>query len=204
MSLAAQSLHKEGSTPTEISISVDGTWQKRYGHNSLLGATFILSIDNGCVLDYSIKSKVCTVCRKHPNPTEEWLEIHKPVCAINHAGSSGSMEKDGAVEMFLWSLEKHQLKYTEYVGDGDTNSFGAVQAALNEKYGDAYQIVKEDCIAHIQKRMGAALRNYKNKCKGTLLPDGHIHDEDCQQGTLEKSLKIDFFTFILENISIIL
>ena len=127
----------------------------------MLGATFIISIDNGCVLDYSVKSKVCTICRKFPNPTEEWIEKHKPVCAINHAGSSCSMEKDGAIEMFLRSLDKDQLKYTEYVGDGDTNSFGEVQAALYEKYGDAYQIIKEDYIGHIQKRMGAALRNYK-------------------------------------------
>ena len=59
------------------------------------------------------------------------------------------MEKDGAGEMFLRSLEKHQLKYTEYVGDADTNSFGTVQEALDEKYGDAYQIVKEKMVRAI-------------------------------------------------------
>ena len=143
-----------------------------YGHNSLLGATFVISIDNGCVLDYSIKCKLCSVCKKNQNPTDEWKKKHKPNCEINHTASSGSMEKEGAVEMFLRSIDKHKLKYAEYIGDGDTNSFGAVQQALVEKYGDQYQIDKEDCIGHIQKRMGAALRNYKNKCKGTVLPDG--------------------------------
>ena len=34
----------------QISVSMDGTWQKRCGHNSLLGASFVISIDNGLVL----------------------------------------------------------------------------------------------------------------------------------------------------------
>ena len=77
------------------------------------------------------------------------------------------MEKDGAVEMFLRSVEKHNLKYSEYIGDGDTNSFGAVSQALQIKFGDDYPIIKEDCIGDIQKRMGSALRNYKNNCRET-------------------------------------
>ena len=58
------------------------------------------------------------------------------------------------VDMFLRSIEKNNLKYTEYVGDGDTNSFGAVQETLAEKYGGEYTSGKEDCIGHIQKRNG--------------------------------------------------
>ena len=34
---------------TKIAVSVDGTWQKRYGHDSLLGGTFVISIENGIV-----------------------------------------------------------------------------------------------------------------------------------------------------------
>ena len=69
-------------------------------------------------------------------------------------------------------MEKHNLKYSEYIGDGDTNSFGAVSQALQIKFGDDYPIIKEDCIGHIQKRMGSALRNCKNNCRGTILTDG--------------------------------
>ena len=155
-------------SPNEIAVSCDGTWQKRYGHNSLLGATFIISTDNG-VLDYSIKSKTCAVCNKNLNPTDEWSRNHELFCEINHKGSSGSMEKEGAVEMFLCSIDKHNLKYAEYIGDGDSNSFGAVKQEFENKYGDKYQIEKEDCISHIKKRMVSALRIYKNKCKGTVL-----------------------------------
>ena len=64
------------------------------------------------------------------------------------------------------------MKYVEYVGDGDTNSFGAVVEALVEKFGDKYKVKKEDCIGHVQKCMGAALRNFKSKCHGAKLDDG--------------------------------
>ena len=43
-----------------------------------------------------------------------------------------------------------------YIGDGDTNSFAEVREKLKEKFGDDYSVTKEDCIGHIQKRMGAA------------------------------------------------
>ena len=82
------------------------------------------------------------------------------------------MERDGAVEMFLQSIDKNNLKYTEYIGDGDSNSFGAVKKALAEKYGDEYVVRKQDCIGHIQKRMGSALKTCKNNCNGSVLSDG--------------------------------
>ena len=61
---AAQSLSNNEVLPTEVAVSIDGTRQRGYEHNSLLGDTFVISICNGCVLDYSIKCKTCTVCKK--------------------------------------------------------------------------------------------------------------------------------------------
>ena len=72
MNCTAQSLSNNEVLPMEVAVSIEGTWQKRYGHNSLLGATFVISIYSGCVLDYSIKCKTCTVCKKNPNLSEEW------------------------------------------------------------------------------------------------------------------------------------
>ena len=43
---------------------------------------------------------------------------------------------------------------------------------VEEKFVDQYSLHKEDCIGHIQKRMGATLHNYKNKSKGSKLSDG--------------------------------
>ena len=155
-----------------VAVSVDGSWQKRYGFNSLPGVIFIISIDTGCVLDFSIKSLICHVCKKNKEVTETWEKIHEATCLVNHEGSSGSMEKEGAIEMFLGSVEKHELRYTKYVGDGDAGSFGAVKEAVTEKYGEHYPLQKEDCIGHVQKRMGAALISFKNKKRGSVLSDG--------------------------------
>ena len=74
--------------------------------------------------------------------------------------------------MFLRSVEKGGLKYTTYIGDGDSSSYGMVAQVLKEKYSDQYVVVKEDCIGHIQKRMGSNLRKYKTEKKAKKLDDG--------------------------------
>ena len=43
----------------DCSVSVDGTWQKRYGFLSLLGVIYLISMETGEVLDYVVKSKIC-------------------------------------------------------------------------------------------------------------------------------------------------
>ena len=96
MNMAAENLRK-GDKLAEITVSVDGTWQKIYGHNSLLGASFVISIENGQVLDYVIRCKSCQICNRNPNASEEWKRKHKLLCKINHTNSSGAMEKEATV-----------------------------------------------------------------------------------------------------------
>ena len=45
------------------------------------------------------------------------------------------MENEGAVEMLLRSVDKYNLKHTEYIGDGDSDSFRAIKQKLEYKYG---------------------------------------------------------------------
>ena len=93
---------------------------------------------------------------KNSDEYKEWKAAHDPVCQINHKGSSESMEAAGAEEIFLRSIEKRRLRYTLFVGDGDSSCYGKVAEALQH----LYPIEKEECVGHIQKRMGtAALRN---------------------------------------------
>ena len=55
----------------------------------------------------------------------------------NKPQSSGAMERDAVVEMFLNSVEQRKLMYTEYVGDGNTNLFVyTIIKALEKKFGD--------------------------------------------------------------------
>ena len=81
------------------------------------------------------------------------------------------MEKDAAILKFQRSAELYHLKYTLYVGDGDSSSFKVVRETMEKTHGDSYCIEKEDCIVHIQKRMGSNFRNYK-KVNNKELKDG--------------------------------
>ena len=76
------------------------------------------------------------------------------------------MEVEGAVRIYQWSEEKHKLRCIPYVGDGDSESYTIVKNAA--PYGPAVYIDKEECIAHVTKRMGSNLRALVNKYSGKL------------------------------------
>ena len=82
------------------------------------------------------------------------------------------MEAVAAVDMFSRSITSRQLKYTTFVGDSDSSSFGRVKEALHALHGDSYEITKEECVGHVQERLGSALRKYENIMKGKKLSDG--------------------------------
>ena len=77
-----------------------------------------------------------------------------------------------AVDIFSRSIETRNLEYTTFVGDGDSSSFGRVKEALEKKFGTGYEVKKEECVGHVQKRLGTALRKYKNDKKKQKLSDG--------------------------------
>ena len=56
------------------------------------------------------------------------------------------------------------LRYVKYVGDGDSSSYSRVKS--EQPYGPDVEIVKEECIGHIQKRMGTKLRKLIERKKG--------------------------------------
>ena len=163
----------DGSIVADVAVSVDGTWQKR-GHSSKIGVIFVISIRTGEILDYVVKSLVCQECTSHQHWDKDgkdyldWKEKHKAVCQVNHHGSSESMETDGAVEIFLRSISARGLRYTLFVGDGDSSCYGTVKEALKDKYF----VQKKECVGHAPKRMGSALRNFKKDHKGRKLADG--------------------------------
>lgn len=76
------------------------------------------------------------------------------------------MEAEGALRIHQRSEEKRKLRYIPYVGDGDSKSFARVRNAA--PYGPAVFIEKEDCIAHVTKRMGLNLMSIITKHKGKL------------------------------------
>lgn len=168
---------EDGKEIGEVAVSVDGSWQKR-GYTSKIGVVFVLSVRTGEVLDYEVLSHYCHACIAHDSMDKEsveykdWLAKHAVDCQVNHKGSSGDMENKGAIAMFKRSIAKRSLKYTTFVGDGDSSCFGNVSEAVKVAHGDSYQITKEECVGHIQKRMGTALDAYKKSMRGKKLNDG--------------------------------
>eukprot|EP00794_Sanderia_malayensis_P001018 gene1018-339_t len=90
----------------------------------------------GRVLDYEIKSVYCHECTKHraDDPTSEsynkWQEDHVSKCNINHTGFNDSMEAEGGISIFLRSVDLG-LRYTTFVGDGDSSCYGDVSRGLS-------------------------------------------------------------------------
>lgn len=158
---------EKGRTETHLKVSGDGSWKKR-GFTSLYGVTTLIGYYSGKVLDLVVKSaycRACTIKKKELNDDafEEWYENHKETCSSNHEGSAGKMEVDSIIEMFLRSDEKFGVKYMNYIGDGDSKTLAGI---LKENpYGDNCPVTKNECVGHVQKRMGTRLRNIRKKEK---------------------------------------
>lgn len=164
MKLAVEEAIAECESPNDrnLCVAVDGSWQKR-GHTSLNGIVSVTSVDNGKVVDIEVMSKYCQC----PDRTQN---NHLGSCTANYLGTSGGMEVKGAIEIFKRSLPLYGVKYTEYLGDGDTNAYKSVSES--EPYGPHTTISKLECVGHVQKRMGTRLRKLKEKSKKKILSDG--------------------------------
>ena len=75
----------------------------------------------------------------------------------------------GAVNIFKHSVAKYNLRYKNYVGDGDTSSF--MNVVQSKPYGENLTINKLECIGHVQKRLGSRLRRLVQTYKGKVLSD---------------------------------
>jgi hypothetical protein len=163
--------HKELSHPNlndtdvlDIAVSYDGTWMTR-GHSSLIGVACAIDLVTGICVDYHVMSKHCHKCATTgkklqeigPNAHEAWFQKHKPNCKKNFDGSSGMMEVEGAKVLWSRSVAQHNLRYTVMLSDGDCKSH--TELCKLHPYGPDVKITKEECINHVAKRVGTALRN---------------------------------------------
>ena len=144
-------------------VSVDGSWQRR-GYASLNGLVTAISIDSGKCLSYETLIKKCKSCQMWESKKVEeriTFEEHQKThtCAINYSGSAASMETEGGKKFFLKSVEELKLRFTTYIGDGDSKAYPAV--ASLEPYGPKKPVIKGECIGHVQKRVGTRLRRFK-------------------------------------------
>ena len=144
-----------------IGVSYDGSWQRR-GHSSHNGMAAVIDLMTGLPIDYEVLSNFCLKCKiadekDDSEELDEWRAKHKQNCLKNFNGSANAMELECALRLWGRSVEDHKMRYTAMLCDGDSKSFDAI--VEKKVYGDNVEIVKEDCVNHVSKRMGTALRN---------------------------------------------
>ena len=154
----------------------DGTWMRR-GHSSLYGVQTVISHDTSQILDVEVLSKNCPECtswkarRRASKVTDEqftaWQQSH--TCRVTTQASAPGIEANAVVTLWQRSEAKHKLRYTTYIGDGDSKGHKRVTEA--NPYGDV-AVVKDECIGHVQKRVGKGLRDLKAKLRSEKLSDG--------------------------------
>ena len=170
MSAASEELHMRiDAKPSpvrdciKIAFSLDGSWKTR-SFLSNVGFGSAISVDTKRVPDYVLLNRICEKYnrwsdqRKQDNPEDyqQWYESHKSNCLKNYDGTSQSMEPEAAKIIWARSVEKHKLCYSTFIGDADAKSHQQVVSI------DPYPLVhihKEECLAHVSKRIK------KNLCK---------------------------------------
>lgn len=90
----------------------------------------------------------------------EWYETHKDQCSANHEGSAGKMEVDSIVEIFKRSIEKYNVQYRNYIGDGDSKTYTGIVNA--HPYG-ALEVIKKECIGHVTETNGIKTSSISKK-----------------------------------------
>ena len=182
----------DNNTIVDTAVSVDGSWQKR-GHSSNNGVVTAISMDNGKVLDTAPLTRYCKVCKlaenfrlSDPAKYDQWKAEH--TCPKNHSGSAGAMEVRGAKIMFERSIEKNGLRYTKYFGDGDSKGHTEVKYTY-----EGVIVEKQECVGHVQKRVGCRLRGLKRKRKEINMAE-QITDEPNKKKKKEKD-PLSYLTF---------
>ena len=89
--------------------------------------------------------------------------MHKTLCTKNHTGAAGAIERVGIQQIFRRSIKTRKLRYTGFLGDGDSKSYNTVVSANPPIY--SHQIRKLECCGHVQKWMGKRLMDKVVQCK---------------------------------------
>lgn len=73
------------------------------------------------------------------------------------------MEVEAARILWRRSVQRHKLRYKTLLSDGDAKTFAELTKI--KPYGEDIEMDKEECINHVSKRLGSALRNIVTDCR---------------------------------------
>ena len=150
-----------------VTVIVDGGWSKRshkHSYNAKSGVAIINGKATGKILHMGVRNKFCSICNQHPKTPPSHI------CFRNWNSSSAAMETDIIVEGFKNCEQQHGIRYTSFIGDGDSS----VYFSLIEAVPWGYSINKIECANHSLKCYRSALEklvhdnpSYKGKGKLT-------------------------------------
>ena len=132
-----------------ITVIVDGGWSKRshkHSYNAKSGVGIIIGKETGKLLYLGVRNKYCSACT--------WgIPKEKHACYKNWTASSSEMEPDIILEGFMEAERVHGLRYTQFIGDGDSS----VYPTLLQNVPWGYAIRKLECANHACKCYRGAL-----------------------------------------------
>ena len=137
-----------------ITVVIDGGWSKRthkHSYNAKSGVAIVIGQATGKILHLGVRNKYCSMCNVAENK-----QIAPPdhECHKNWVGPSSSMETDILVAAFQEAENKYGLRYTTYVGDGDSSVYPSLIASVP---GWGHAIRKLECANHCIKCYRAGL-----------------------------------------------
>ena len=118
----------------DVSVTCDGTWS-RYGFVAAYGVVAVLSLEIGQVLNVTVLSKSCKVCKEAQRTMGsesqeflDWMAKHQDSCNLNFTGSSPAMEAEGASILWARSVEKNQLRYMVVTSNRDAKTISQLNS----------------------------------------------------------------------------
>ena len=80
------------------------------------------------------------------------------------------MEADCVEEMYQRSVQRYNIHYNPFIGDGDSSAYSTIDR--ERPYDPTVFIKKEECINHVTKRIDTNLRRLIKEYKGKKHEDG--------------------------------
>ena len=127
-----------------VTVIVDGGWSKRshrHSYNAKSGVAIIIGKETGKILHIGVRNKYCTACT-------QGIPKEKHVCYKNWEESSSEMETDIIVEGFRNAEKTHGVRYTRFIGDGDSSVYPTLLQSVPVWGRD---IKKIECANHACK-----------------------------------------------------
>ena len=127
-----------------ITVVVDGGWSKqshKHTYNANSGVGIIVGKETGKILHLGVRNKFCTACSMG-SPKD------KHECFKNWSASSSEMETDIIVEGFIAAERVHGVRYTKFIGDGDSSVYPSL---IQRVPGWGHAIRKFECANHACK-----------------------------------------------------